>query len=100
MIVVGLMHGASIRSDIMGLIITIEKSMTSDKVLHSLFTFFMCWVWLAIIRSIIISLIVTIALMVIKELYDRDIKGTKFDWYDMLANGIGVILFIIIWFIV
>jgi len=52
-------------------------------------------VWFIVTRSAIVAVIISIIIMAGKEVYDRDVKGTKIDIYDMIANILGILAFII-----
>jgi len=52
-------------------------------------------VWFIVTRSAIVAVIISIVIMAGKEVYDRDVKGTKIDVYDMIANILGILAFII-----
>lgn len=51
--------------------------------------------WFIVTRSAIVAVIISIVIMAGKEVYDRDVKGTKIDVYDMIANILGILAFII-----
>ena len=51
--------------------------------------------WFIVTRSAIVAVIISIIIMAGKEVYDRDVKGTKIDIYDMIANILGILAFII-----
>lgn len=67
------------------------KLINYDKFLHFLinFSIVQCSIWLDYFH---IGVLTAVIVSVAKELYDKYIKKTKFDWYDILADAAGIAL--------
>ena len=69
-----------------------NKLKGQDKLLHSkignliyIFTFIFLLPFVSIIHSFIIALIILFLIALTKELYDKYIKKTFIDWWDIVA---------------
>ncbi len=62
---------------------------TNDKALHFLYAFFITCISVAIYGWL--GLIIPIAVSFGKETYDHYF-GTGWDWYDLIADGVGVVI--------
>ena len=69
-----------------------NKLKGQDKLLHSkignliyIFTFIFLLPFVSIIHSFVIALIILFLIALTKELYDKYIKKTFIDWWDIVA---------------
>ncbi len=62
---------------------------TNDKALHFLWAFFITCISVAIFGWL--GLIIPIVASLGKEAYDQYF-GTGWDWYDLIADGVGITL--------
>lgn len=62
-----------------------------DKQQHFLVSFFLLLLLFSISKSIVLSLIVSVLIGLIKEVWDH-FQGTGFCWWDMTANIFGILL--------
>ena len=60
-----------------------------DKVLHALAGFIVGFAWYLLLPNSIIPVVVVVAVAIGKELYDKYIKKTYFDFFDMFATIAG-----------
>jgi len=73
-----------------------NKLKGQDKLLHSkignliyIFTFIFLLPFVSIVHSFVIALIILFLIALTKELYDKYIKKTFIDWWDIVAAFIS-----------
>lgn len=72
----------------------IEKICEIDKQKHIVVSFIIMMVSLCFF-SILSSIFFTITIGIAKEIWDKN-YGSGFCWYDMLANGLGIAIALIL----
>jgi hypothetical protein len=72
----------------------LEKIYEIDKQKHIAVSFILMMISLCFF-SIVPSIIFTITIGLAKEIWDKN-YGSGFCWYDMLANGLGVVIALIL----
>ena len=67
----------------------------NDKILH-LFVSLVLVVVLSLFLHCAAALVVTLAVGVLKELADKYVKRTMFDWYDLVADALGALAGVVV----
>lgn len=67
-----------------------------DKILHFFISAFMVAIF-ATFLDIHIAAVLAFCVGISKELFDQFQPGNKFDWLDLLADLIGVLIGVLLW---